>query len=77
MFEHQDLQMLLSNFHPLEVVGRCSETQLQVTDNLDILCLFYYSDRYNIYKYTIAIIGKNSTVYPAYLWLTRYFCLLV
>ena len=37
-FEHQDLQMLvlyISNFHPLEVVGRGSETQLQVGENLN------------------------------------------
>ena len=42
-----------------------------------IICLFYYSDRYNIYEYTISIIGKNSTVYPAYLWHISHFCLLV
>ena len=24
------------------------------------VCLFYYSDRYNIYKYTISIIGEDS-----------------
>ena len=27
--KHQDL----SNFHPLEVVGRCSDTQLQAGEN--------------------------------------------
>ena len=31
VFKHQDL----SNFHPLEVVGRGSETQLQVSENLN------------------------------------------
>ena len=42
MFKHKDFQMLglklkiyISNFHPLKVVGRCSETQLQVGENLD------------------------------------------
>ena len=38
MFKHQDLKMfgsemkqiIMSNFHPLEVVGRGSEIQLQV-----------------------------------------------
>ena len=37
MFKHQDLQMFnlkknknMSNFHPLEVVGRICETQVQV-----------------------------------------------
>ena len=43
MFKHQDLQMLghkiiepnKSNFHPLEVVDRVSETQLQVGGNLN------------------------------------------
>ena len=39
--KHQDLQMFdvtlnnTSNFHPLEVVDRGSETQLQVGDNLN------------------------------------------
>ena len=39
VFEHKDLQMLdlkleiASKFHPLEVVGRGSETQLQVGEN--------------------------------------------
>ena len=40
-FKHQYLQMLglklneyMDNFHPLEVVGRGSETQLQVGENL-------------------------------------------
>ena len=40
-FKHQYLQMFgltlneyMSNFHPLEVVGRGSETQLQVGENL-------------------------------------------
>ena len=27
----------MSYFHPLEVVGRCSETQLQAGDNLNYL----------------------------------------
>ena len=27
----------MSNFHPLEVVGRGSETQPQVSDNLDMM----------------------------------------
>ena len=30
----------MSNFHPLEVVGRGSETQLQVGENLNCLILF-------------------------------------
>ena len=41
--EHQDLQMIglklnkinMSNFYPLKVVGRGSETQLQVAENLN------------------------------------------
>ena len=39
MFKHQELYMFviklknMSNFHPLEVVGRGSETQLQVGEN--------------------------------------------
>ena len=40
MFKHQDLQMFgfklnkyMSNFQPLEVVGRGSETQHQVAEN--------------------------------------------
>ena len=44
MFKHQDLQMFglklnkyMSNFHPLEVVGRGCETQLQVGENLNKL----------------------------------------
>ena len=41
MFKHRDLQMFglkldnMSNFHPLEVVDRGSETQLQVSENLN------------------------------------------
>ena len=41
MVKHQDLQMFgvtlnnTSNFHPLEVVDRGSETQLQVGENLN------------------------------------------
>ena len=41
MCKHEDLQMLglnltnLINFHALEVVGRDSETQLQVRENLN------------------------------------------
>ena len=41
LFKHQDLQMFAikltntSNFYPLEVVGRGSETQLQVGENLN------------------------------------------
>ena len=41
--KHQDLQMFslklnkLNNFHLLEVVGRGSETQLQVLENLNYL----------------------------------------
>ena len=42
-FKHQYLQMYsrksnkyLSNFHPLEVVGRGSETQLQVGENVNL-----------------------------------------
>ena len=38
MFKHQYLQMFgvinISNFQPLEVVGRGRETQLQVGENL-------------------------------------------
>ena len=33
----------MSNFHPLEVVGRGSETQLQVGENLDYLILRFVS----------------------------------
>ena len=41
MCGHQDLQMLSFKltgykFHPLEVVGRGGETQLQVGDNLNV-----------------------------------------
>ena len=41
VFKHQHFQMIdlklanTSNFHPLEVVGRGSETQLQVGENLN------------------------------------------
>ena len=42
LFEHQDLKMFglklnkyMKNFHPLEVVSRCSETQLQVVEHLN------------------------------------------
>ena len=41
MIKHQDLQMFVSkwtimgHFRPLEVVGRGSETQLQVGENLN------------------------------------------
>ena len=44
MFNHQNLQMFyakvknISNFHPLEVVGRGSETQLQVGENIFFYC---------------------------------------
>ena len=40
MFEHQDLKIVglkLNNFNPLEVVGRGSETQFQVDENLKYL----------------------------------------
>ena len=39
MFKYQDLQMLglVSNFHSLEVVGRGSDAQLQVSENLNYL----------------------------------------
>ena len=44
MFKHQDLQMISlklktnpSIFYPLEVVGRGSETQLQMGKNLNYL----------------------------------------
>ena len=42
VFKHQDLQMLgvklnISNFHSLEVVGRGSETQHQVSENSNYL----------------------------------------
>ena len=43
VFKHQDLQMFwlkltnISNFHPLQVVGRGSETQLQVGENSNYL----------------------------------------
>ena len=33
VFKHQDLQMF-GNFHPIVVVGRGSETQLQVGENV-------------------------------------------
>ena len=29
----------MSNFQPLEVVGRCSETQLQMVENINYLFL--------------------------------------
>ena len=40
--KYQDLQIFvlklnMSNFQPLEVVGRCSETQLQAGENLNKL----------------------------------------
>ena len=39
MFKHSHLEMFSlnknSHFHPLEVVGRGSETQLQVGENLN------------------------------------------
>ena len=41
VFYHQDLQILdlklnnMCNFHPLEVVGRGSETQLRVGENIN------------------------------------------
>ena len=43
MFKHQDLQCLvskytnISNFHPLEVVCRGSEKQLQVGENFNLI----------------------------------------
>ena len=44
VFKHQDLQIFVlklnkypGNFQPLEVVGRGSETQLQVAENLNKL----------------------------------------
>ena len=44
MLKHQDLQMfglkldkLISDFQPLEVVARCTETQLQECENLNCL----------------------------------------
>ena len=44
MFKHQHFQMFdlelnihMSNFHPLEVVGRGSETQLHVGENLNCI----------------------------------------
>ena len=43
VLKHQDLQMVgvkknkYSHFQPLEVVGRGSETQLQVAENLNYL----------------------------------------
>ena len=45
VFKHQDLQMFglkfekKSSFHPFEVVGRGSETQLQVNDIGDEICV--------------------------------------
>ena len=51
MFQHQDLQMFvhkldiyMSNFHSLEVVGRGSGTQLQVGDNLNKMTWLYVCD---------------------------------
>ena len=38
------------------------------------VCLFYYSDRYNMYKYTISINDEDSI--SSLLWLTSHFCLL-
>ena len=41
MFKYQNRQMLglkhMGNFHPLEVLGRGSETQLQVGEKLNYL----------------------------------------
>ena len=42
MFKQQDLQMVanltnISHFHPLDVVGRGTETQLQVDENFNYL----------------------------------------
>ena len=48
------------------------EIKSRVTAIYIYICLFYYSDRYNrynIYKYKISIIGEDSTVYLAYLYL--------
>ena len=42
VFKHQDLQMfglnVVINFHPLEVVGGGTETQLQVGGHLNYEC---------------------------------------
>ena len=46
VFKYRGLQMFslkltnMSNFHPLEVVGRSSETQLQVGQNLILMLRF-------------------------------------
>ena len=38
VLKNQDLQITnISNFHPFEVVGRGSETQFQVGENLNYL----------------------------------------
>ena len=38
VFEHPDFQIkriIMTHFHPLDVVGRSSETQLQMGENLN------------------------------------------
>ena len=53
MFKHQDFQMfrlkldkcVMCNFHPLEVVDRASETQLQMGENLNDITLVSFSTR--------------------------------
>ena len=50
MFKHQDLRIVdlklnkLSNFHPLEVLGLGSGTQLQVGENINKLL---WQDKFN------------------------------
>ena len=52
MFEHQYLQIItnMGNFHPLEVVGRGSETQLQVGEG------FFYCSALGVKNYIYTVI---------------------
>ena len=50
MLKHQDLQLFgqldnISNFHPLEVVDRGSETQLQVGENFNYMVISALRDK--------------------------------
>ena len=47
----------MSNFHPLEVAGRGSETQLQVGENLNVYCR-------GILQYFVFCLQKNGD--PSY-----------
>ena len=55
MFCLQIKQIIMSNFHPLEVVARGSETQLQVGGNLNFIT-------YNFKGYSSS--GKQKAPWP-------------